>query len=65
MPQIKTVKTALTQISRINSDLASGELNAELANNLIKNISLFLKAFELNDIEKRLIELEENISSDS
>ena len=58
MPQIKTVKTALTQISRINSDLANGVLPVELANNLIKNIDLFLKAFEVNELEKRIEQLE-------
>ena len=59
MPQIKTVKSALTQISRINADLANGVLPPELANNLIKNIDTFIKAFEVSELEKRIEALED------
>ncbi len=58
MPQIKSVKTALTQISRVNSDLADGTLPPELANNLIKNIETFIKAYEVSTLEERIIALE-------
>ena len=58
MPQIKSVKSALTQISRINSDLASGSIPPELANNLIKNIETFIKTFEVSELEKRIERLE-------
>ena len=60
MPQIKTVKSAMSQISRINSDLASGALPTELATSLIKNIETFIKAHEVNVLEERIISLEES-----
>ncbi len=62
MPQIKSIKTALTQISRINTDLASGELPPELASALIKNIDSFLSAFQTNVQDKRIAEIEEMLS---
>lgn len=61
LPQIKTIGSALNQIARINSDLANGVLPVELANNLIKNIECFMKAYELNDLEKRIEELEKEV----
>jgi len=65
MPQIKSTKTALEQISRINSDLASGILPPELATSLIKNIEVFLKAFDASELEQRLTALEEIKESNS
>lgn len=59
MPQIKSVKTALTQIARVNADLANGNIPPELASSLIKNIETFIKAYEVSDLEQRLIALEE------
>ena len=61
MQQIKTTKAALSQISRINADLASGIIPQELAAALIKNIEIFLKAFELNEIDIRVSEIEEQL----
>lgn len=58
MPQIKSISSALTQLARINADLASGELPIELANNLIKNIELFMKAYEIHELEERITILE-------
>lgn len=61
MPQIKTVESALTQISRINSDLASGLIPQELANNLIKNCLAFVNAFEVNELAKEIEEIKERL----
>jgi len=58
MPQIKSVKTALTQISRINADLASGLIPLELSNSLIKNISEYLKAYELSKLSESVSEIQ-------
>ena len=63
MPQIRSTKTALAQISRINSDLASGVIPFELATTLIKNIEVFLKAYEVNVINDRLQEIEEELKA--
>ena len=59
MPQIKSTKSALAQISRINSDLASGVIPFELASTLIKNIETFLKAYEVNILQEELQELKD------
>jgi len=59
MPQIKTVKSALVQISRINADLANGVLPPELASSLIKNIDTFIKAFEVSELAKEVENIKE------
>lgn len=61
MPQIKSTKTALAQISRINSDLASGVIPFELASTLIKNIEVFLKAHEAYVTDVRIAEIEQQL----
>lgn len=63
MPQVKDMKTALQQINIINQDLASGEIPSELANNLIKNIGLFIKTYESSELEKKLDNLEEKLNN--
>ena len=61
MPQIRSVKSALTQISRVNSDLASGTIPSELASALIKNIQTFLSAYETNELEIRVEQIEKTL----
>ena len=62
MPQIKSIKTALTQISRINQDLANGTLPSELASALIKNISEFIKAYEVTELAQSIAEIQEQLN---
>ncbi len=60
MPKVISVSGAMSQISRINSDMAAGLLPLELGNTLIKNLETYLKAFEVNELEQRIISLEES-----
>jgi len=63
MPQIKTVKSAMNQISRINSDLANGVLPPELANNLVKNIEVFVRAHEVNELALEIEAIKERLDN--
>ena len=64
LPQVKTIKAALTQINKINSDLAAGLIPYELAAALIKNLEIYIKGYELSELENRLTKLEEALNEE-
>ena len=54
----KNIKEALTKIQDIYQSVARNELNSDKADKLIHYLEVFIKSYELSELEQRVAELE-------
>ena len=56
----KTVPEAIQKIQDIYSKVAKNELSSEKADKLVHYLNVYIKAYEVSELESRIILLEEN-----
>ena len=61
MPQIRSIKSAVKQISRVNSDLAAGTVTSELATHLISNLTAYIRAYEVSELAESVAAIQQQL----